>query len=198
MSILNDRGIVPLVKALFHVHVFVSINHQLCSLLYPVRQQHNVCRVYAEEDVQDFRQLRPSLDPPQVVVLFLCAERALHRCRPHSGQFLNERESVDHYVVHLSSEFNTLAFLAPHYRSHIRLAMLTILFGIPSPQVLALEEVLLLAEYQIFQVPLLTSINFVIGRWISNFLLNSHIVSLLFSIHSHNSFGSVGFFISLS
>ena len=33
--------------------------------------------MYAEEDVQDFRQLRPGLDSPLVVVLFLCAEREL-------------------------------------------------------------------------------------------------------------------------
>ena len=45
----------------------------------------------AEEDVQDFRQLRPGLDSPQVVVLFLCAERALHRCRPRPGKFLSDR-----------------------------------------------------------------------------------------------------------
>ena len=36
------------------MHVFVSGCRQLCSLLYPVRQPHNVCRVDAEEDVQDF------------------------------------------------------------------------------------------------------------------------------------------------
>ena len=78
-------------KALFYVHIFVSGNHQLCSLLYPVRQLHHVCRVDAEEDVQDFRQLRPGLDPPQVVVLFLCAERALHRGRPHPGKFLSDK-----------------------------------------------------------------------------------------------------------
>ena len=49
------------------------------------------CRVDAEEDVQDFRLLRPGLDPLQVVVLFLCAERALHRCRPHPGKFLSDK-----------------------------------------------------------------------------------------------------------
>lgn len=63
----------------------------MCSLFYLVLQLHNVCRVDAEEDVQDFRQLRPSLDPPQVVVLFLRAERALHRCRPHPGKFLSDK-----------------------------------------------------------------------------------------------------------
>lgn len=78
-------------KALFHVHIFVSGGRQLCSLLYPVCQLHHVRRVDAEEDVQDFRQLRPGLDPPQVVVLLLCAERALHRCRPHPGKFLSDK-----------------------------------------------------------------------------------------------------------
>ena len=62
----------------------------MCSLLYPVCQLHHVCCVDAEEDVQDFRQLRPGLDSPQVVVFFLCAERALHRCRPHPGKFLSD------------------------------------------------------------------------------------------------------------
>ena len=70
-------------KARFHVNVFVSGGRQLCSLLYPVRQLHHVCRVDAEEDEQDFRQLRPGLDPPQVVVLFLCAERALLLLNSH-------------------------------------------------------------------------------------------------------------------
>ena len=41
-------------KALFYVHVFVSGCRQLCSLLYPVCQLHNVCRVDAEKDVQVF------------------------------------------------------------------------------------------------------------------------------------------------
>ena len=63
-------------KALLYVHIFVSGNHQMCSLLYSVCQLHHVCRVDAEEDVQDFRLLCPGLDPPQVVVLFLYAERA--------------------------------------------------------------------------------------------------------------------------
>ena len=58
-------------KAHFHVHFFASGGRQLCSLLYPVCQLHHVCRVDAEEDVHDFRQLRPGLDPPQAVVLFL-------------------------------------------------------------------------------------------------------------------------------
>ena len=60
-------------KAHFYGHVFVSGGRQLCPLFYSVRQLHHVCRVDAEEDVQDFRQLRPGLDPPQVVVLFIVA-----------------------------------------------------------------------------------------------------------------------------
>ena len=132
-------------KALFHVHVFVSGGRQLCSLFYSVRQLHHVCRVDAEEDVQDFRQLSPGLDPPQVVVLFLCAERALHRCRPHPGKILNERDSVDQYVVHLRSELNALHFLAPHYRSHIRLADAHYPVRNTLSAVFALEVVLLLA-----------------------------------------------------
>ena len=43
---------------------FVSGGRQLCSLLYPVRQLHLVCRMNAEEDERDFRQLRPGLDSP--------------------------------------------------------------------------------------------------------------------------------------
>ena len=44
----------------------------------------------AEEDVQDFRPLRPGLDPSEIVVLFLGPERAFHRSRPHSGKFLSD------------------------------------------------------------------------------------------------------------
>ena len=40
-------------KALFYVYIFVSGGRQLCSLFYPVCQLHHVCRVDAEEDVQD-------------------------------------------------------------------------------------------------------------------------------------------------
>ena len=70
---------------------FVSGSRQLCSLLYPVHHLQHVCRVDAEEDVQDFRQLRPDLDTPQVALLFLRAERALHRSRPHPGKFLSNK-----------------------------------------------------------------------------------------------------------
>ena len=78
-------------KALFYVHMFVSGNHQMYSLLYSVLQLHHVCRVNAEEDVQDFRLLRPGLDPAQVIVLFLCSERDLHRGRPHPGKLLSDK-----------------------------------------------------------------------------------------------------------
>ncbi|WP_419076381.1 hypothetical protein [Phocaeicola sp.] len=43
-------------------------------MFYPVRQLDHVCRVDAEEDVKDFRPLRPGLDPSEIVVLFLCPE----------------------------------------------------------------------------------------------------------------------------
>ncbi len=70
----------------------MSGSRQTRPLLYPVRQLHHVCRVDAEEDVKDFRPLRPGLDPPEIVVLFLCPKRAFHRGRPHSGKF-------HHYIV---------------------------------------------------------------------------------------------------
>ena len=60
-------------------------------LFSPVHQLNHVCRVDTEEDVQDFRPLRPDLDPPEIVVLFLCPERAFHRSRPHSGKFLSDK-----------------------------------------------------------------------------------------------------------
>ena len=44
-----------------------------------------------EEDVKDFRQFRPGLDPPEIVVLFLGPERAFHRSCPHSGKFLSDK-----------------------------------------------------------------------------------------------------------
>ena len=58
-----------------------------------------VYRVDAEEDVQDFRPLRPGLDPSEIVVLFLGPERAFHRSRPHSGKFLSDK-------VFLNAAFN--------------------------------------------------------------------------------------------
>ena len=47
-----------------------------------------------------FRSFRPGLDSPQVVVLFLCSERALHRCRPHPGKSF----SVDGFIPSLRLE----------------------------------------------------------------------------------------------
>lgn len=69
----------------------MSGSRQTRPLLYPVRQLHHVCRVDAEEDVKDFRPLRPGLDPPEIVVLFLCPERAFHRIRHHSGKLLSDK-----------------------------------------------------------------------------------------------------------
>ena len=45
-------------------------SRQTRPLFYPARQLHHVCRVDAEEDVKDFRPLRPGLDPSEIVVLF--------------------------------------------------------------------------------------------------------------------------------
>lgn len=70
----------------------MSGSRQTRPLFYPVRQLHHVCRVDAEEDVKDFRPLRPGLDPPEIVVLILCLERAFHRSRHYSGKF-------HHYIV---------------------------------------------------------------------------------------------------
>ena len=60
-------------EVLFHNPYLTSSirGRQLCSLFYPVRQLNYVCRVDAEEDVQVFRQLSPSLESLQVVVPFL-------------------------------------------------------------------------------------------------------------------------------
>ena len=58
-------------KARIHAHVFVSGCRQLCSLLYPVRQLHHVCRVDAEEDVQDFRLFDSAINPFESLVFFL-------------------------------------------------------------------------------------------------------------------------------
>lgn len=69
----------------------MSGGRQTRSLFYPVRQLNRVCRVDAEEDVKDFRPLLPGLDPPEIVGLFLCPERAFHRNRPHSGKFLSDK-----------------------------------------------------------------------------------------------------------
>ena len=110
-------------KAHFYVHIFVSGNHQMCSLLYSVGKLHHVYRVNAEEDVQDFRQLRPGLDPPQVVVLLLCAERALHRCRPHPGKFLSDKVFLILLLAERPSSLHERCLYpvlsAPHYRSYV-------------------------------------------------------------------------------
>ena len=73
------------------LQVSVSGSRQTRPLFYPVCQLNHVCRVDAEEDVKYFRPLRPGLDPPEIVVLFLVPERAFHRSRPHSGKFLSDK-----------------------------------------------------------------------------------------------------------
>ena len=44
--------------------VSVSGSRQTRPLFYPVRQLDHVCRVDAEEDIQDFRPFRPGPEPP--------------------------------------------------------------------------------------------------------------------------------------
>ena len=62
----------------------------LFALSYPPMTP--VYHVDAEADVKDFRPLRPGLDHPEIVVLFLGPDRAFHRSRPQSDKF-------HHYVV---------------------------------------------------------------------------------------------------
>ena len=76
-------------KALFYMHVFASGSRQLYSLLYPVRQLHHVCRVNAEEDVQDFSQLRTGIDPPQVVGILLTSPKFSAIAWSGTPKFLN-------------------------------------------------------------------------------------------------------------
>ena len=64
------------------LQVFVSGSRQTRSLFHPISQLHHLGRMDAEEDVQDFRPLRPGLDPSEIVVLFLSPERSFHRSRP--------------------------------------------------------------------------------------------------------------------
>ena len=70
-----------------------------------------------------FRQLRPGLDPPQVVVHFLCAARALHRCRPHRGKFLSDKVFPFLILAERPSSLHERCLypvlLAPHYRSSV-------------------------------------------------------------------------------
>ena len=86
------RGYSSPTRAPHWPQVSVSGSRQTRPLFYPVRRLHHVCRVDAEEDVQDFRPLRPGLDPSEIIVLILCLERAFHRSRHHSGKF-------HHYIV---------------------------------------------------------------------------------------------------
>ena len=80
---------------------------------------HHVCRVDAEEDVQDFRPLCPVLDPSEIIVLILCLELAFHRSRHHSGKLLSNKVF---FLILLTERTDHLHFLAPHYRSQIRFA----------------------------------------------------------------------------
>ena len=70
----------------------MSGSRQTRPLFYPVRQLNHVCRMDAEEDVKDFRPPRPGLAPSEIVVFFLCPERAFHYRLYQSGKF-------HHYVV---------------------------------------------------------------------------------------------------
>lgn len=62
----------------------------LFALSYPPMAP--VYHVDAEEDVNDFRLLRSGLAPSEIVVFFLCPERAFHYSLYQSGKF-------HHYVV---------------------------------------------------------------------------------------------------
>lgn len=104
-------------------------------------------------------------------------------------QLLNERYPVNQDVVTLSSERNTIHFLASHDRSHVRLV------HTPDPvrdafaSIAAPKVVVLLA---VRQVAFLTSRNLVLGRWISSLGLASHISPYPFATFSQIYFWSVG------
>lgn len=92
LSVFHGEDTVPPQELRIDCNFSYQAATKTSPLFYPVRQLDHVCRVDAEEDVKDFRPLRPGLDPPEIVVIFLCPERAFHRSRPHSGK-------LHHYVV---------------------------------------------------------------------------------------------------
>lgn len=100
----------------------MSGSRQTRPLFYPVCQLNHVCRVDAEEDVKYFRPLRPGLDPPEIVVLFLGPERAFHRSRPHSGKLLSDKV----FLLFLLTERTASFYERCLY--HVRLAVVPV-FG---------------------------------------------------------------------
>ena len=54
----------------------------------------HVCRVDTEEDPHDLCRFYPRCYLSQSVMLFLCLERPLHRCRPHHSKFLSDKSEV--------------------------------------------------------------------------------------------------------
>ena len=92
LSVFHGEDTVPPQELRIDCNFSYQAATKTSPVFYPVRQLDHVCRVDAEEDVKDFRPLRPGLDPPEIVVIFLCPERAFHRSRPHSGK-------LHHYVV---------------------------------------------------------------------------------------------------
>ena len=84
-------------------------------LFHPVRQLNLVCRVDAEEDIQDFSPLCPGLDSSEIVVLFLCPERDFHRSRHHSGKFLPDEVFLLFLLTERTASFHErcLYFVLP-------------------------------------------------------------------------------------
>ena len=90
-------------KTLFHVHVFrfrQSTDGAFCSILSASCTTFSVCM---QKKMTGFPSASSGPCPPQVVMFFLSAERALHRCRPYPGKFLSNMVSF-HYLCFNSKQ----------------------------------------------------------------------------------------------
>ena len=163
----------------------MSGSHQTSPLFYPVRQLDHVCRVDAEEDVQDFRPLRPGLDPSEIVVLFLGPERAFHRSCPHSGNLLSDKVFLLFLLTELTASFyerclySVRLAVVPVFGSRVARISFSILPSRSSSlRVIFLVWLLLCLRCFLYvRFAFCSSRNFVRGRWIPSLLLNSHIVA---------------------
>ena len=141
----------------------------------------------AEEDVKDFRPLRPGLDPPEIVVLFLCPERALHHSRPHSGKLLSGKVFLLFLLTERTASFYERCLypvrlaVVPVFSSRVASVSFSILPS-RSSSLRAIFLVWLLLCLRCFlyvRLAFCTSRNFVRGRWIPSLPLISLVVDVV-------------------
>ena len=84
----------------------------LCSIL---SANYTAFAVWIPKEIYRIsRPLRPVLDPPEIVVLFLGPERAFCRSRPHSGKFLSDKVFLLFLLTERTVDSQSAAQLAHH------------------------------------------------------------------------------------